>query len=337
MKIWFDLTNSPHINFFKEIISDLLGRGHDIIITCRPLANTVDLLELYKIPYQIVGEHYGKSLIKKILGFPIRIWQLYKYLHKKKIDVGVSQSSFHSPLTGLLLGIPTIYTNDNEHAFANKISFLFADIILIPEFLDIKKVVNLFVNKKKVTQYPGVKEGIYLWKKYKDFNREPVGQFEIFIRPEPRTAQYYKGGEYFMDDIIKGLKDDYHISILPRDQVQSNHYLNEEFTGIIVYSKPLTLEKIANDCSLFIGAGGTMTREIALIGIPTISVYQDELLAVDKYLIKQGIMNYHPKLTIDEIRNIIKTSKRKSSEKTLLRKGEESYQLLINEILKFNK
>jgi predicted glycosyltransferase len=337
MKIWFDLTNSPHINFFKELMTDLIDRGHNIIITCRPLANTVDLLELYKIPYQIVGKHYGKSLIKKILGFPIRIWQLYIYLHKKKIDVGISQSSFYSPLAGLLLGIPTIYTNDNEHAFGNKISFLFADKILIPEFIDTRKVVNFFVKQKKVTQYPGVKEGIYLWKKYKDFNREPVGQLKIYIRPEPRTAQYYNGREYFMDDIIKGLKDEFQISILPRDKEQSNHYLQEEFRGVVVCSKPLTLEKIAEDCSLFIGAGGTMTREIAIIGIPTISVYQDELLSVDKYLIKQGIMNYHPKLTIDKIRTIIKTSKRKSPEKALLLKGEEAYKLLFSEILKFNK
>ncbi len=337
MKIWFDITNSPHINFFKEIITDLLDRGHDVIITCRPLANTIDLLELYKIPYQIVGEHYGKSHVRKTLGFPIRIYQLYKYLYKKKIDLGISQSSFYSPITGFLLGIPTIYTNDNEHALGNKISFLFAEKILIPEFIDTKKVVNFLVKKKKVTQYPGVKEGIYLWKKYKDFNREPVGQLKIYIRPEPRTAQYYNGREYFMDDIIKGLKDEFQISILPRDKEQSNHYLQEEFNGVIVCSKPLTLEKIANDCSLFIGAGGTMTRELAIIGIPTISVYQDKLLNVDKYLIGQGIMNYHPKVTTEEIRTFIKTSRIRLSEKSLLCKGEESYQLFITEILSFNK
>jgi uncharacterized protein len=337
MKIWFDLTNSPHINFFKEIMTDLVDKGHDIIITCRPLSNTIDLLKLYKMPYQIVGTHYGKSIFKKLLGFPIRIWQLYIYLRNKRIDVGISQSSYYSPLAGALAGIPTIYTNDNEHALGNKIGFLFADRILIPEFFDKKKVTNLFVKPSKVTQYPGVKEGIYLWKKYKDFTREPVGQFKIYIRLEPRTAQYYNGGEYFVDDIIKGLKDEFQISILPRDNEQSKHYLQKEFIGVNVYSKPLHFEHIVRDCSLFIGAGGTMTREIAIIGIPTISIYQDNLLNVDKYLIKQGIMNFNPKLTAEEVRILIKTSRIKSPEKTLLQKGQEAYNLLINEILKFDK
>jgi uncharacterized protein len=337
MKIWFDLTNSPHVNFFKDLMVDLIERGHEINITTRPLSNTIDLLELNKIPYQIVGTHYGKSSFKKLLGFPIRIWQLYIYLRNKRIDVGISQSSYYSPLAGALAGIPTIYTNDNEHALGNRIGFLFADRILIPEFFDKKKVTNFFVKPSKVTQYPGVKEGIYLWKKYKDFTREPVRQFKIYIRLEPRTAQYYNGGEYFVDDIIIGLKDEFQISILPRDNEQRKHYMQKEFTGVTVYSKPLLFEQIARDCSLFIGAGGTMTREIAIIGIPTISIYQDNLLNVDKYLIKQGIINFNPKLTAEEVRIFTQTSRIKSPEKTLLRKGQEAYNLLINEILKFDK
>lgn len=336
MNIWLDLTNSPHIHFFKDIIDDLVKRGHEVTITCRPLSNTVDLLNLYKIPYQIVGEHYGKPLLRKMFGFPIRIWQLYFYLRKKKIDLGVSQSSFYSPLTGILLGIPTIYTNDNEHALGNKISFLFANKILIPEYIDTKKIANAFVKPSNIIQYPGVKEGIYLWKKYKDFYRECNESVAIYIRLEPRTAQYYKGNAYFMNDIIKGLKDEFQIFILPRDEEQSKYYLKRAFKGITIYSKPVTLEQITQKCSLFIGAGGTMTRELAIIGIPTISVYQGKLLNVDKYLIAHGIMQYKPNLTKEEIKSFIKTLKGKPSDKSLLRKGEESYNLLINEILKFD-
>ena len=48
MKIWIDLTNSPHVNFFDGMINDLKG-NHEVLLTCRPLANTIELLELTEL------------------------------------------------------------------------------------------------------------------------------------------------------------------------------------------------------------------------------------------------------------------------------------------------
>ena len=125
MRIWFDLSNSPHINMFHDLIRELESEGHEVIITCRPLANTVDLLVQHKLEHTIVGEHYGKNIFRKIFGYPIRIWQLVSFLRNKNIDVAVSQSSFHSPMVARILRKPSIYTNDNEHALGNIPCFIF--------------------------------------------------------------------------------------------------------------------------------------------------------------------------------------------------------------------
>ena len=93
MKIWFDLSNSPHINLFARMIRELEGEGHEVVITCRPLANTIDLLDLHGFRYEVVGVHYGGKLAMKLFGFPIRVWQLWRYLRGKRIDVAISQSS----------------------------------------------------------------------------------------------------------------------------------------------------------------------------------------------------------------------------------------------------
>jgi predicted glycosyltransferase len=53
------------------------------------------------------------------------------------------------------------------------------------------------------------------------------------------------------------------------------HYQDPKFAGVRVVTTALDIADIAPDCDLFIGAGGTMTREMAVLGIPTISVYQD--------------------------------------------------------------
>jgi predicted glycosyltransferase len=339
MRIWFDLSNSPHINLFHDLIRDLENSGHTIIVTCRPLANTIDLLEQKQIKYTVVGEHYGKNIFKKLFGYPIRVIQLARFLRKLKPDLAVSQSSFHSPLVGRLLGIPSIYTNDNEHALGNIPSFIFATKIFIPENLSIKRITRLGASKNKVSQYPGVKEGIYLWRIGEVISQKRkesgVREIKIYVRPEPLTAQYYSAGTNFLDDALIAMQKQYSITVLPRDKTQLKHYKQSKFSDLIVPEKPLQFQEIAEDCSLFLGAGGSMTRELAVLGIPTVSVYQDNLLEVDKFLIENNLMSFEPEITANKIVTYIADLKEKNPSTELLLKGKAAYDFFRTEILNF--
>ncbi len=339
MKIWFDLSNSPHINMFHDLIRDLEAEGNEIVITCRPLANTVDLLRQRNLSFTVVGEHYGKNFYKKLFGYPIRVMQLRKFLKDKEIDLAVSQSSFHSPVVAKLLGIPSIYTNDNEHAMGNIPCFLFASEVLIPENLPVEKIVRKGGSRKRIRQYPGVKEGIYLWKKGEEIHRlrqeNPTDGRTIYVRPEPLTAQYYKGGLNFLDDTLIALKEKYSITILPRDKTQQEHYRQDKFAGILVPDKPMHFDQIARECSLFIGAGGSMTRELAILGIPTISVYQDDLLEVDKFLLEEQLMKHEPQLQPAQVEEYLNNLRNREPEMKLMEKGKKAYQLFKSEIFKF--
>ena len=329
MKIWFDLSNSPHIPLFSAMIKDLM-KEHEVIITCRPLANTIDLLDLHGFTYTVVGKHYGGKFSAKLFGFPVRVWQLYKFLRKQKIQMAIYQSTFHSPITAWLLRVPVIYMNDNEHAMGNIPSFVFASKILIPEFLDPKKAQKQWARKSKIIQYPGVKEGIYLWNA--EITHVPTSEKKIFIRPEPWIAQYYKGALNFMDEMILYLKDKVQVVLLPRGKEQAKHYEQEKFSGVVVQSKALSLEEIAGKCRLFIGAGGTMTREMAVLGVPTISVYQDELLDVDIYLLENDMLEHKPDLTGEQALAYVESCEQKDANDVLLQKGKETY-YLIKEML----
>lgn len=337
MKIWFDLTNSPHVHFFRQMIGELQDDGHEVVITSRNAANTTELLDLYGMDYTIVGKSYGKKLRNKIFGNIVRVRDLVKFVKNNKIDAAISQSSFTSAIVGRLAGVPTIYTNDNEHAMGNKISFICAHLVFIPEFIPVESITNLLVKSKKVTQYPGVKEGIYLWKKYKEFVPPEHKVKKIYYRPEPYFAQYYKGKTNVLDDAIVELKKEFDIVILPRDDNQRKHFDDERFKGVIVCQQPMTFDEIAADCSLFIGAGGTMTREMAVIGIPTVSIYQDELLDVDKFLISKGLMLHNPNINASQIREIINKSQAKASDISLLNKGKEAYNQIKNCLLNLKK
>lgn len=338
MKIWFELSNSPHINMFAAMIREL-EQEHEVVITCRPLANTVDLLELHGFKYEVVGVHYGGKLSAKLFGFPVRVMQLRKFLARKKIDVAISQSSFHSPVVSRLLGVRCIYMNDNEHAMGNIPAFLCADKIMVPEFLGLEKLKKQGANPKKVVHYPGVKEGIYLWEldqrlsSRKSNDKVIKSRKVVYVRPEPWTAQYYKGDRNFLDNLLLGIKEHVDVVLLPRGKVQGIHYQNPLFTGVRVVTAAIDIADIAPDCDLFIGAGGTMTREMAVLGIPTISVYQDELLDVDRYLLSVGAFVHRPALTAAEALDWLASSSQKPANGELLEKGRAAYIMVKNAIL----
>lgn len=335
MKIWIDITNSPHVQFFAAMIRQL-QREHEVLITCRPLSNTIELLDMERFAYHRIGRHYGKRLFYKLLGFPVRIYQLTSFLRHREIDVAVSHSSFYSPVVARLLGVRCIYLNDNEHAGGNRISFLCANTVMVPEHLDRSKVIRQGARPNSIVQYPGVKEGVYLWC-MKPVTATKAGRNDerktIYIRPEPWNAQYYKGACNFLDDVLMQLQQTYRIRLLPRGIQQAAHYKDKRFAGIDVLEKSLSLPEIIADCDLFIGAGGTMTREAAVLGVPTISIYQDDLLDVDDYLIRHGFMVHVRELTADKVRRFMNRRQRHPMDTKLLNKGHCAYDKIVGAIV----
>lgn len=310
-----------------------LQQNHEVIVTSRPLANTVELLRLHNIEHTVVGTHYGRSPWRKALGFPIRVSQLIRFLKEKRIDVAVSQSSFHSPVVAKLLGVRSVYLNDNEHAAGNVPAFACADSIMVPEFLTSDSLRKQGARMKKVTHYPGVKEGIYLWEYSQRIDEQrragdAATRPRIFIRPEPWTAQYYNGPLNFLDEVLVGLKDRAEVTVLPRSSAQYRHYAAPAFSHVRTLSGVMDIRSIAGACDLFIGAGGTMTREMAVLGVPTISVYQEALLDVDRYLIDEGACVHRPRLNADEALGFLDAHARSMPNPALLAKGRAAYELI---------
>src|SRR6266699_2464845 len=337
MKIWLEISNSPHINLFSGMINDL-GRVHEVVVTARPLANTIDLLKLHGIAHTVVGKHYGAGGFAKFYGYPVRVGQLWRFLKDKKIDVAISQSSFHSPVVARLLGVLSIYMNDNEYALGNNPSYLAASTIMVPEFLSTEHLRKQYASPRKLVRYPGVKEGIYLHLLDRTLAQSQNMQRgkrrrSVYVRPEPWTAQYYRGRINFLDDLLLGLKNEVNVTLLPRDREQAKYYVQRRFGGIRVVATALDIAEIAPDCDLFIGAGGTMTREMAVLGIPTISVYQEKLLDVDRYLMARDAFLHRRDLTAIEALRYLEQSARRPPNRDLLQKGRRAYDMIKSAIV----
>ena len=47
MRVWIDVSNSPQVPFFRPLIALLESRGHEVEVTTRDYAQTLELLELH--------------------------------------------------------------------------------------------------------------------------------------------------------------------------------------------------------------------------------------------------------------------------------------------------
>ena len=332
MKIWIDFINTPQVTFFVPFIKEFEKENYEVLLTCRDSGNTIDLLKQQGLKFNVIGKKVGKGMIQKFLFFPRRVLKLYFFIRKQKPDIAASQSSFYQPIVARTLGIPSLYTNDNEHAKGNFFGFLFANKVILPVALRNDKLTKQYSLRSKLTFYPSVKEAIYL-SQFPDLRSLASGaKNKIYFRPEPWSAQYYKGPLNFFDDILINLSLKYELVILPRDKNQVTHYEQEKFKNLSVSKKPLSLFQIIEDCLLFIGAGGSMTREMAVMGIPVISIYQAELLSVDKYLIDKKLMMIKPDIDYQGIETFLASGVTRNNELPALDEGEQSYTLIKNQI-----
>lgn len=330
MKIWIDFINTPQVSFWIPFIKELRSEGHEIILTCRDSGNTVALLQLHGLTFEIIGESVGIGLFQKIMFFPNRILKLAAFIRKNKPDIAASQSSFYQPIVSRILGIPCLYTNDNEHAKGNQFGFLFAKKIILPIAFQHEHFTRKWPLRSKVSFYPSVKEAIYLSQQPELLSLVNTKKNVIYFRPEPWSAQYYDGPQNFFDQTLLSLAKGNKIVILPRDKNQASHYLQAKFEQLRVAEKPLSLKEIITNCKLFIGAGGSMTRELAVMGIPVISIYQAETLHVDKYLVEKGCMEIRPDISYEEIKAILEAKTPLTKDMSVLDEGKESYEIIKN-------
>ena len=147
---------------------------------------------------------------------------------------------------------------------------------------------------------------------------------------------YEMGALRAIDDLLIDLKATFKIVLLPRGEEQKAYYMQDRFAPIIVPEKSISLADVMENCDLFIGAGGTMTREAAVLGIPTISIYQDKLLDVDNYLIQNQAMIHEKDLTAERVIRFVHEVQRRPSNESLLQKGRQAYELIKQVLLNGN-
>ena len=115
----------------------------------------------------------------------------------------------------------------------------------------------------------------------------------IVLRLEESHASYMPNSEYTQEfALIKRVVEEFrnhNIIILCRYSEQIDLVLQKFKGRVIVPTDLVDGVKVLQEAKLFIGLGGTMTAEAALVGTPSISFFSGSFF-VERYLISKGLL-----------------------------------------------
>ena len=302
MRIWIDLANSPHVPFFRALIPEFVAREHQVEISARDFAQTVELATRSGMTPHVVGGHGGGSLTGKAGNLVGRAAALRKWARDRGFDLAVSHNSYAQIAAAAALGIKTVTLMDYEHQPANHLAFRLAWRVIVPRAFPATELRKYGASMRKIKRYEGTKEDVYL----ADFSPDPafaetllrfgVAREDVLVvaRPPAREALYHRFENKLFDELLTSLssRNDGKIILLPRSDAQRAAYEARKLPNVVMPREALDGANLIAAADLVISAGGTMNREAAALGVPVASIYAGKWAAIDEELVREGRLQH---------------------------------------------
>ena len=296
MRVWIDLSNSPHVPLFEPVVARLRAQNADVVLTARDHAQTLELARRAYGLVDVVGGESPRGRMRKGLSVAARARALFEVARRTRPDVALSHGSYAQVLAARAAGVPVVTMMDYEFQPANHLSFRMADRVLVPTVFPEAALRRFGARRRKVVRYEGFKEELYLGFFEPDesilssLGLNPSSVITV-MRPPPEGALYHQGGNDRFDGLLEeaAARDDVQVVVLPRVTAQAVTYLGR--SDLIVPEQVVDGSSLLAHADLMIGAGGTMNRESALLGTPTYTVFAERLAAVDLELIRLGLLH----------------------------------------------
>ena len=310
MKIWIDIL-TPKQLLFSEPIIEKLGQKHDILCTSREYDEVTKLAKIRHFDLIFVGKHGGGDKKSKLKASIERIEKLSKKISKFGPDVVISFGSPEAARISFGLGIKHIMFCDSPHANAvMRLTLPLIQKLLIPYVIPKKEFSKFGINEKDIVQYKAIDAVVTMQRK---INQNIISPFKnnnkknILIRVEEEQASYTSKSSKIIPIIQKIVNDykDENIIVLGRYTQQIINLQKMIGKKVKIIKMSFDGKYLLNDTDVFIGSGGTMTAESALMGIPTIS-YNAVPNIIENFLVKKSLVKRetNPKKVSNEIKRI---------------------------------
>jgi predicted glycosyltransferase len=288
MRIWVDLTNSPHVLVLRPVIDVLRARGAEVRVTARDFAQTVQLCERFGIEHEVIGRHRGGRVAAKALGLLDRSAALARWARRAGgFDLALGHGSNDVTVAARLRRIPCSTMFDYEWATAqHTVNCRLAQAVVVPEAIPPARL-DRYGARRKLQRYPGLKEEYYL----ADFEPDPAVLAElgldparpiVVVRTPPSVSLYHRFENDLFAAVLDRLRGTQTV-VLPRVPEQ-----RAQLQGFVVPERAIDAQSLVALADLVVSAGGTMNREAVALRTPVFTTFEGRLGAVDERLIAEG-------------------------------------------------
>jgi hypothetical protein len=272
------------------IIRRLQQQGHEVEVTARDFAQTLELCERQGIGYYAIGHHRGAALRDKAAGLADRSWQLLRFAARRHFDLAIGHGSNDISVAARLLRIPCSTMFDYEWATVqHNVNCRLAQAVVVPDVIPVERLAR-YGATAKLRRYQGLKEEYYLY----DFEPDPAVLSELGLNPAepiavvrtpPAVSLYHRFENDLFSQVLARVQGAQTV-VLPRTPEQ-----REQLTragGFLIPEHAIDAQSLIAYADLVVSAGGTMNREAVALGTPVFTVFEGRLGAVDERLIEEG-------------------------------------------------
>jgi len=311
-----------------------LKKNHSVLCTSRKYNQVIELAKIRKQKLVIIGKHGGAEKHDKLDASLSRSKLLVKKISKFSPDITLSFCSPEAARISYGLGIKHICFSDSPHAEnVMRLVVPLVQKLLIPWIIPKKKFTKFGIDQNNIIQYKAIDAATISKRKIKNI-KKTVGKRIILIRLEEDEASYSLKKRPIIPIVKEILKEfsGQEIVIMTR-YVTQKKYLQQIFQKKIkILSTVVDSKLLLYNADIFIGSGGTMTAESALLGIPTIS-YNAVPNIIEDYLVRKKLVmrEINPKKMVSVMKKVFKSSnsRRKNRAKKMMSSMEDPYPILL--------
>ena len=282
MRIWYDACTGKHIRYGAAIGKRLRKSGHEFIFTTREHPDTVALAKILGEKPIVMGKYNPSTLTSRLEASAERILLFAKLFKDNRPDIAISHQSVELCRIAFGLGIPIILTADTPHALAtNRLTIPFAHTVVVSEALP-KSFTRTYC-ARNVVSFKGVDEVAWI-KDFKPTNIAGLKKPLIVVRQIEKKAAYASGKQDNVKSLVDGLASLGNVHLIER--------YNEDGNAFRVKAGFMDSASLVGKADLVVSYGGTIAREAALHGVPSIAISDMAKTYVNTYLAKKSFPLY---------------------------------------------
>jgi len=274
----------------RPLIEAMREDGHEVEVTARDFAQTIELCDRLGVEHTPFGRHRGGRLASKGVGLLSRSAALTRWARSQGFHLAMGHSSNDVTVAAALLRIPSATAFDYEWATAqHNVNCRLARVVVVPDAIPPARL-DRYGARGKLRRYPGLKEEYYL----ADFDPDPGVLVElgldasrpiVVVRTPPEVSLYHRFENSLFRGVLERLRDAQAV-VLPRTPAQREQIATiGDFT---VPERAVDAQSLIALADLVVSAGGTMNREAVALGTPVFTTFEGRLGAVDEALIREG-------------------------------------------------